>query len=85
MSLRKSNGTIILHDRDLNEMNDLGIEFHELTSRNHEIEFLLNYQYILDRIEFLIAKPFKKGVDVIFEDLPQELTDLRLEIGKVDA
>lgn len=51
-------------------MNDLGIEFYELTSRNSEIDFLLNYQYILDRIEFLIAKPFKKGVDVIFEDLP---------------
>lgn len=27
----------------------------------------------------------KKGIDVIADDLPQELTDLRLEIGKVNA
>lgn len=38
-----------------------------------------------ERIEFIIAKPTKKGIDIIADDLPQELTDLRLEMGKVSA
>jgi len=57
-----------MYSRDLNEMNDLGIEYHELKS--DEIGFLLGNQYLHERIEFLIAKPIKKGVDVIAVDLP---------------
>ena len=45
--------------RDMNEMNDLGLEFYGFTKIQDEIGFLLHSDYLLERIEYLIAKPIK--------------------------
>ncbi|CAD8199098.1 unnamed protein product [Paramecium octaurelia] len=70
---------------DLDEMNDLAIQFFNLTKKNDYLEFLFDSQSLLDRIEFLIAKPYNKGIDEIPDDLPRELTDLRLLLGKMEG
>lgn len=66
-------------------MNDLAIEFFDLIKNGDDIDFIMDHQYLHDRIEFLIAKPIKLGVDVVADDLPKELTDLRLELSKIEA
>ena len=37
---------------------------------------------MIEKIEFLIASPYKKGVDVMASDLPKELTSLRVQLKK---
>lgn len=56
-----------------------------MTKKNDYLEFLFDSQSLLDRIEFLIAKPYNKGIDEIPDDLPRELTDLRLLLGKMEG
>lgn len=64
-------------------MNDLGIEYYDAV--RDEVRFLLDHQSLLDRIEFLVAKPLKSGLDVTGDDLPKELTELRLQLARLAA
>jgi hypothetical protein len=36
-------------------------------------------------MEYLVSRPIKQGIDVVSDDLPKELTDLRLELAKVTS
>lgn len=42
------------------------------------MDLLYQSKDIIERVEYLIAKPYNKAVDEIADDLPKELTDLRV-------
>ncbi|KAM3138925.1 hypothetical protein pb186bvf_008938 [Paramecium bursaria] len=71
--------------QDLDDMNDIGLKYMELIKQDKKVDLLYQSKDIIERIEFLIAKPYNKAVDEIADDLPKELTDLRVQIGKIDA
>ena len=72
--------------KDLDRINDIGHSFNEFSQDAEKpLGFLLRARNLYENIEFLVAKPFKQNIDVYPYDLPRELTEMRLQLQKVNA
>ena len=90
--LRAAEGSklaILQHDiailqKEIDKINDIVKSVNELTAKEAEpIEFLNRYQHLTDTIEFTLAMTFKTTIDVVADDLPMELFEIREKIEKM--
>lgn len=66
-------------------MNDLVVQFYELSKQQDLLEFLLQSAAMLEKVEFLIAKPYNKVIAETGDDLPRELTERRIQLGRIEG